>query len=72
MDDADRASELEQKQRDAALAGVRARRATLPPTGACYNCSAPLAGACSAMASAATTTKRAGARWNGRDRCSAN
>lgn len=44
MDDADRASELEQRQRDAALAGARARRAALPPTGACYNCSAPLAG----------------------------
>lgn len=44
MDDLDRASELEQKQRDAALAGVRARSATLPPTGACYNCGEPLAG----------------------------
>lgn len=41
MDEFDRASELEQRERDACVAAARNRRGLLP-CGFCYNCEEPL------------------------------
>lgn len=42
MDEFDRASALEQKERDDAIAATLANKPNLPPTGYCYYCSEPV------------------------------